>query len=553
MALHRTPEPTVATTPGDPLAPFRSERAPITVALSLDAPESGALLRQIGLTTPPTTAVGRGRINATVRVGASNTMDGSLTATLGDTVIGFKGSGDLRGEGEGHASLRGQNVAPLLRGIALANPEVGATWTADAEADVTLRDGHLGTRGLTGRLLGSRISGDLGLVLPSASGGGTPPGSNGASGPAALTGSLTIDRLPLPLLTGLALGPLPQPKPGAFWSDAPFAAGSLNLPRAEVALDVANFQLNDTMAAREARMTLRLAPGLVTLADLSAGIGDGGRVGGTLTLRRNGGAASLSGHIEWSGLPLATPSLAGRSRAALDVAGTGASAAGLIAGLAGSGTFGIDDARLPRFDPDAIGRVAASTEGATDTLDPTMIAQTIDHELDRAALTLGPVNASVTIASGVLRSDPVRIEGPTVSSETTGSLDLRALLLSLRSTATLKALPKGWTGRAPQVSIEWKGPVQAPSRRIDAAELVNGIAARAIARDQARIDAFQDDVRERAFFARRLKAIEAEQAAKAEVDRQKALLSSPATVDAVPRPPARPERPLLEFRPSPAR
>ncbi len=528
VALHLRPDPVPRGQADDPLAPFRSARAPITATLSLDAPEAGALLRQIGLATLPATAIGHGRIEANARVGGSNTLDGALTAMLGDNALTFKGHGSLGGDATGHLSLHGPNVAPVLRAITLAVPEAGATWPLEAEGDITLRDRRISTRGLTGRIVGTRFGGDLSFVLPPlASDEAASPPSLAATEPPALTGALSMDQLPLAILTGLALGPLPQPKSGAVWPDSPFAPGFLNLPRAELSLTAADFPLSESTAARNARMTLRLAPGVVTLADLSAGVGADGRLGANVTLRRDGGAASLSGHVEWTGVPLATPSLAGRSRGSLDLAGTGASAAGMMAGLAGNGTFGIDDARLPRFDPAAIARVAASTDAATDSIDPGEIAQAVDRELDRAALTLGDLTVPVTIAAGVLRSDIVKIESPTVASQTTGSLDLKTLQISLRTTATLLLRPKDWIGRAPQVSIEWKGPLKAPTRQIDAAELVNGIAARAIARDQARIDAFQDDVRERAFFARRLKAIEAEQAAKAaqakaEADRQKA-------------------------------
>lgn len=528
VALHLKPD-VVATAPDDPLARFRSAHTPITATLTLDAPESGALLRQIGLATLPTTAIGHGRIEASTRIAGSNTLDGGFAATLGDTIVTFKGHGSLGGEGAGHLSVRGPNVAPLLKAITLATPETGALWPVEADADATVRDRSVSIKGLAGHLIGTTFSGELTYVM--ASGGPTTTTLASSPMPAALTGTLAIERLPLSFLTGLALGPLAPAKAGAVWPDTPFAPGFLNLPRAELLLTAASLPLTDTTLARDARLTLRLAPGVVTIADLSAALGDDGRVGGTLTLRRDGPAASLSGHIDWSGVPLATPSLAGRSRASLDLAGTGTSAATLMAGLAGSGTVGIVDARLPRFDPAAIGRVAASTDAATDAIDPGDIAQAIDHELDKAPLTLGDITIPVTIAAGILRSDTVKVEGPAVTSEGAGSLDLRQLLLSLRTTATVKTPPKDWTGKPPEVTIQWKGPFRAPSRQIDAAELVNGIAARAIARDQARIDAFQDDVRERAFFARRLKAIEAEQAAtKAEADRQKALQVLPPPV-----------------------
>ena len=154
----------------------------------------------------------------------------------------------------------------------------------------------------------------------------------------------------------------------------------------------------------------------------------------------------------------------------------------------------------------------------------------------------------------MLRGDPLTVDGPVARSVTTGTLDLRSLALSLTTALTLRAPPKDWVGNPPSITVTWKGPFAAPQRDVDVATLVNGVAARAIARDQARIEAFQDDIRERAFFARRLRQIEAEQQAardeaktEQEADLQKLLQSLPAT----PKVPARPgaSRPPLDLAP----
>jgi hypothetical protein len=51
-----------------------------------------------------------------------------------------------------------------------------------------------------------------------------------------------------------------------------------------------------------------------------------------------------------------------------------------------------------------------------------------------------------------------------------------------------------------------KGPIEAPDREIDASLLVAGLSAQAIARETERIADLDSDIRERAFFNRRLKA-----------------------------------------------
>ena len=58
----------------------------------------------------------------------------------------------------------------------------------------------------------------------------------------------------------------------------------------------------------------------------------------------------------------------------------------------------------------------------------------------------------------------------------------------------------------PQIAIGWRGPLESPRREIDPAALSNALAARALAREIERVEAFEADIRERSFFARRLRA-----------------------------------------------
>lgn len=480
---------------------------PFTLSLKLDAADSGQLLRQTGLATAAATAIGRGQVTLAANRDRTGATRGTLAATFGDTALNADGHGDVGGVTTARVTLKGPNVAPLARALLIATPEAGARWPLDAAGTIAYRDGRFTSKDLAGVVVGTGFRADLAYAVPAAA-------PTGAAVPAALTGSLSVDRLPLPFLSGLVLGPLPAPKPPQIFPDTAFASALFSLPRSEIALSATAMPLTGSTMAQNAKATLRLAPGTLTLADWTASLGTG-RIGGTLTLRRDASTASLASHFDWSGLPVASPSLGGLSGGALDLAGTGSSLAGVVASLGGSGTLSVGDATLPRFDAGAIARVIAKVDAQQDstTLDDMAIGQWLGQELDRGALPLGSVTTPVTVAAGALRVPPVRAQGVSLRAEASGSLDLAHLLLSLRATASLEPPPKDWAGSSPQIDVTWKGPFANPSREVGAATLVNGIAARAIARDQARIEAFQDDIRERAFFARRLRAIEAEQQA----------------------------------------
>ena len=64
--------------------------------------------------------------------------------------------------------------------------------------------------------------------------------------------------------------------------------------------------------------------------------------------------------------------------------------------------------------------------------------------------------------------------------------------------------PQGWKS-APRIEIAWTGAAAAPLRAINSDALIGALAERAIAREAERNAALEADIRERAFFNRRLK------------------------------------------------
>jgi hypothetical protein len=69
-----------------------------------------------------------------------------------------------------------------------------------------------------------------------------------------------------------------------------------------------------------------------------------------------------------------------------------------------------------------------------------------------------------------------------------------------------KDVPKDWTAPSPQAIITLKGQTTSfIARDVDVTNLTNILTTRAVARELARIEAQESDLRERAFFARRIK------------------------------------------------
>jgi len=97
-----------------------------------------------------------------------------------------------------------------------------------------------------------------------------------------------------------------------------------------------------------------------------------------------------------------------------------------------------------------------------------------------------------------------------------------------RTSLTADEAPKDWTGPQPQAIFGLKGQIGAgTSREVDAATLANILTTRAVTRELARLEAQEADLRERAFFARRLK-FEREQAERARKAAEEARLAEEA-------------------------
>ncbi len=470
----------------------------IEVSLTLDAPDATQVLQQAGWH-----AAGQfGALHVEVRAHGdpSAALDSSVSATVPGAKLAFDGKIG-QAAGQGRFAANGDDVTPWLRLAGIDRTPVERAWTA--AADLAWTDQSVTAAKLTAHVGGSAVAGDIAYAWPAAESGGA----------ATLSGKLAIDALGLPTLAAIGLG---QPRTttsgmAQLWSGQPFGPAP-TLPAAEVSLRIGALDLWPSITAREAAMQLSLRSGALTLTDITGHV-LGGTAGGTLTFRRNGPAASLTGRVALDGIGVRLPSLSGRLSGTLDIAGTGTNPAAVIGSLGGDGTLTLAEATLPRLDPGALGRVASDFNRDDAVIEDAPVRAALDKALDRGALPLGPVNAAATVAAGSLRVAIPKTVLPDASLTGDVAFDFETLALTFKTTVVAAELPREWKGDPPQLSVTWKGPLDAPSRDLDAGAFLNGLAARAIAREQERIELMKDDLRERAFFARRLKQIEAEQQA----------------------------------------
>lgn len=299
-----------------------------------------------------------------------------------------------------------------------------------------------------------------------------------------------------------------QPVAGSQWSPSRFQ-GATGLGEVRLALSAERFDLTDRIALAKARLDLAAGPDGLVLDNLR-GSHAGGEVSGRLTARREGGLAQITGRLGLTGLDLASltkGALTGKLSGSFEAGGSGESPARLIAALGGAGSISVAGAGMARFDPAAISKVIAATGDDASESETGRLQDRIGEALEKGSWPLGDVTIPFTQAAGVLRVSPVSIERAGLRADATGLVDWRAMTADLRlNLRPLGAAPKGWPEQLPQVGVAWRGPLDAPRRETDVGALSNVVAARALAREIERVEAFEADQRERAMHIRRLRA-----------------------------------------------
>lgn len=428
------------------------------LAVRFSAPEPARLLRSLEMDVPA-------QAQALGAISGEGTLNGTLQAPVVDLGIQAAGS-TVRLAGavnpqpgvlyDGRVALQASDPAPLLTALDLAYRPAGPIGPIDLSTAVSVRDAEISVRELSGRLAETPVSGSVTVATA---------GPKPQIAADLVTGRLNIDAL-LPAeqaaaapgwLVPAAWGQSPRVvRPPARragiietatqqvhprWSREPIDLSALSALDGTFALR-ADALVYQGHALDKAELNATLAGGILTAEPVR-----GSFYGGPLT---------ASARIEATGVPVVTMAInvdgadlarvpaapqgtaGGRLVADARLTTQGGSMADWVSALRGKGSFAVrglnpalDASGLP-----VLGPVLGPTLRLVGSLDSTL-GPLLGIVSGRAGPGLADISAPFTIADGVVRLDPVRLDSAVYQATARGTTDLAGWRIDMAGEMTL--------------------------------------------------------------------------------------------------------------------
>ena len=492
--------------------------APETLDIDFTAenPDGIALLALYGLPTLPLESGGP----ATTELSLKGSPSGGLKTAArisGDTAsAAFDGTVTLADSfgASGNVRIEGADLEPWLAATGITLPGMGFGLPAELGAEIALTPTGLAWRNLRGSIGEVSLSGQGNAVLD--------------KGVPTLTGSIATDFLPLdlalalPLGEGSLLGDGSLQADGSSWPTGPFAPRA-NAPfAAALDLTAATVGWGSDEIARDAKMSVRLGPEGLSVADLSATVGDG-KLAGLFDLKNNDGTGAFTGQATLSDIAVASlpgaTALGGKATISATLGASGKSVEAMVASLSGTGTARLSGLTVDGLNPDALPALIAEADRIGRDIREPAVAEFVPVIAGRGAFAGGDADLSFTVAGGVLRTSPVALADGT----TKLSGELRADLpdWSFEATGEISYDPgiEALVGSQPNLAVAVAGAPGEAQLSFDTQPMAQFLTQRALEIEQARVEAMQAALLEKQRLRREARYYAALQEQRAEAER----------------------------------
>lgn len=406
----------------------------------------------------------------------SDNLDASLSGKFMPGPDGWEGTGDV--------SLRSADIEPYLMAAGISFPDMGQGLAADLKSGFVKSADAVRFSNLQGAAADIAVSGDIALDI-------------WQSAPRAV-GRLSLSSVDLGWLGELALGQGTLASGIDGWPQTSFAADGIAPLQGSIDLDVKSASLRGLGEATGVKALLVFDKSAVGLRGFS-GQYAGGALTGSGEVKNDKGTGLLSGDFSLSGARIEALAPQDQVRGAADISGsltaTGKSAAALMASLTGAGVAKGSNVAIKGLNADGLAGILAATENEGLAPDGASVEKAVGGSMAGGALTLAETSLSWTAASGIVRFSPVfeTVEGGTLSASL--AVDFGKQAASLEGKLAF-ASEGSAAGAAPEIpfSVTLQGGQYAS--KFDAQPLEQFLGQRALEREQARVEALQEELLE---------------------------------------------------------
>jgi uncharacterized protein involved in outer membrane biogenesis len=463
--------------------PAQADTALLRVTGRLDADDGGALVRLLFLDRVlavdqlpgQMTLTANGPLNGEIRVNA-------LAAAGGFSAVA-DGAMHLRGEGAPTGSLQLKATAADLRPLqrALTGQATGAPLPPVSLAVIVgIAGPDLSVTDLSVSSGKSSLRGRLDLKV---------------ADPVGVAGEISGDDLDVATAAGLLFG-LPSAAAGAkSWSAAPVGGGLFGLVSGSVAFKFDRAALAPVWVARDLKGVAHFAPPEIELTDLDGKLA-GGRLGGGFTLRHDPQTFAGHGHLEIADASAAavsgTSMIDGLLSAKLQGESQGLSPEGIVGAFHGGGTVSLARAQLAGFSAAAFEAAMRLADQSGGAVDAGKIRAVVGAAMDSRKLAVAKADVEVTIAGGQLRvANAVLPAQDGAQLALDGTLDLKAAMIDAQFILSTEPAANALILARPELAVTLKGPLAAPERKLDIANLLGWLSLRAAEQQTRRLESLE--------------------------------------------------------------
>ncbi|WP_353622931.1 AsmA family protein [Aliirhizobium terrae] len=433
----------------------------MVVTASLENPQSEILLGQAGFEILPFGGDGPGKLSLALRQPADGAAESQLDFKTERTAFSAKGDISLLpgnfAEGQGHVSLRSQDIEPYLLLAGIGIPQFGGGLPLNLETDFTISPQAFELATLRGDADGNGFDGKLSIDRGV-------PGFKGQ-------GAVSVDSLDLAWLGEAVFGPLTDPANGQP-SKTPFALPVFG--NSELALDLKARRFDAGEFGRVDNLSAKFAHrgGGISLDEV---VGDwrGGKLTGRLLMSSGSGTGILQTKLHAENADLASlvwnngerPVAEGKVTIDASAEASGASASDLVAALTGSGEVRLSGLTVEGINTDLLASLMKAADQSKDEVTEKRIGAIVAQQVHRGGVSLGDVKMPFTITGGEIRVQEVRGQAAGVNLVAEGSASLTSGDIGAALSVTYGAGDEAIAGGDPTVRLLYSGSAMRRARR----------------------------------------------------------------------------------------